>query len=176
MACLRSERWSAPPHALLALQTCLCLWHARSVLVCYTAACRLLGQTARCAAASCWPCRDGSVAGALLGRSSTAHAGSHSTDMLAPGIRACAHASSRRLCLVTWHGCCASSTTLLVLGRCMGSCVNAPMIAIADYTKGVEGFSYNYYEVCRLLASLKASAAPVLPLCPGSVAGCGRCC
>ena len=30
--------------------------------------------------------------------------------------------------------------------ECMGACVNAPMIAIADYTKGVEGFSYNYYE------------------------------
>ena len=28
----------------------------------------------------------------------------------------------------------------------MGSCVNAPMIAVADYTNGVEGFSYNYYE------------------------------
>jgi len=30
--------------------------------------------------------------------------------------------------------------------ECMGACVNAPMVAIADYTKGVEGFSYNYYE------------------------------
>jgi len=30
--------------------------------------------------------------------------------------------------------------------ECMGACVNAPMIAIADYTKGVEGFTYNYYE------------------------------
>merc|ERR1712224_882756 len=30
--------------------------------------------------------------------------------------------------------------------ECMGSCVNAPMIAVADYSKGVEGFSYNYYE------------------------------
>ena len=30
--------------------------------------------------------------------------------------------------------------------ECMGACVNAPMIAIADYTNGVEGFSYNYYE------------------------------
>lgn len=44
--------------------------------------------------------------------------------------------------------------------ECMGCCVNAPMIAVADYTKGtirssrlsrfsppgVEGFSYNYYE------------------------------
>lgn len=30
--------------------------------------------------------------------------------------------------------------------ECMGACVNAPMIAIADYSNGVEGFSYNYYE------------------------------
>eukprot|EP00798_Chlamydomonas_sp_ICE-L_P007333 gene7333-455_t len=30
--------------------------------------------------------------------------------------------------------------------ECMGACVNAPMIAIADYTKGVEGFTYLYYE------------------------------
>ena len=30
--------------------------------------------------------------------------------------------------------------------ECMGCCVNAPMIAVADYSKGVEGFSYNYYE------------------------------
>lgn len=30
--------------------------------------------------------------------------------------------------------------------ECMGACVNAPMIAIADYSNGVEGFSYIYYE------------------------------
>jgi len=30
--------------------------------------------------------------------------------------------------------------------ECMGCCVNAPMIAVADYTKGSEGFTYNYYE------------------------------
>lgn len=30
--------------------------------------------------------------------------------------------------------------------ECMGACVNAPMVAIADYSRGVEGFSYNYYE------------------------------
>jgi hypothetical protein len=26
-----------------------------------------------------------------------------------------------------------------------GSCVNAPMIVVADYSDGVEGYSYNYY-------------------------------
>ena len=30
--------------------------------------------------------------------------------------------------------------------ECMGSCVNGPMMAVADYSGGVEGFSYNYYE------------------------------
>lgn len=30
--------------------------------------------------------------------------------------------------------------------ECMGACVNAPMIAVADYSNGVEGFSYIYYE------------------------------
>lgn len=48
----------------------------------------------------------------------------------------------------------------------MGSCVNAPMIAIADYTKGVSGFTYNYYEdlspadAVRILEELKAGKAP----------------
>ena len=28
----------------------------------------------------------------------------------------------------------------------MGSCVTGPMIAVADYRNGVEGFTYNYYE------------------------------
>ena len=37
---------------------------------------------------------------------------------------------------------------LFTLGEmeCMGSCVNAPMIAVADYTAGTKGYSYNYYE------------------------------
>ncbi|KAF5829532.1 thioredoxin-like [2Fe-2S] ferredoxin-domain-containing protein [Dunaliella salina] len=30
--------------------------------------------------------------------------------------------------------------------ECMGACVNAPMLAVADYSGGVEGYSYNYYE------------------------------
>jgi len=30
--------------------------------------------------------------------------------------------------------------------ECMGACANAPMICVADYTKGVEGFTYNYFE------------------------------
>jgi len=31
--------------------------------------------------------------------------------------------------------------------ECMGACVNAPMLAVADYSGGVEKYSYNYYEV-----------------------------
>ncbi|KAK1310764.1 hypothetical protein QJS10_CPA08g00231 [Acorus calamus] len=30
--------------------------------------------------------------------------------------------------------------------ECMGCCVNAPMITVADYSKGSEGYTYNYYE------------------------------
>lgn len=50
--------------------------------------------------------------------------------------------------------------------ECMGACVNAPMIAIADYTKGVEGFSYTYYEdltpqdVVGIVNDLKSGKAP----------------
>jgi NADH dehydrogenase (ubiquinone) flavoprotein 2 len=50
--------------------------------------------------------------------------------------------------------------------ECMGACVNAPMIAIADYTKGVEGFSYNYYEdltpddVVGIVETLKKGGTP----------------
>ena len=37
---------------------------------------------------------------------------------------------------------------LFTLGEmeCMGACANAPMITIADYSAGVEGFQYTYYE------------------------------
>lgn len=30
--------------------------------------------------------------------------------------------------------------------ECMGCCVNAPMITVADYSKGSDGYTYNYYE------------------------------
>ncbi|KAL6505177.1 hypothetical protein OROGR_024994 [Orobanche gracilis] len=30
--------------------------------------------------------------------------------------------------------------------ECMGCCVNAPMITVADYSDGSEGYTYNYYE------------------------------
>lgn len=30
--------------------------------------------------------------------------------------------------------------------ECMGCCVNAPMMTVADYSNGSEGYAYNYYE------------------------------
>lgn len=30
--------------------------------------------------------------------------------------------------------------------ECMGCCVNAPMITVADYSNGSEGYRYDYYE------------------------------
>ncbi|KXZ51439.1 hypothetical protein GPECTOR_12g402 [Gonium pectorale] len=57
---------------------------------------------------------------------------------------------------------------LFTLGEmeCMGACVNAPMVAIADYTKGVEGFEYTYYEdltpsdMIGILDTLKKGGKP----------------
>ena len=57
---------------------------------------------------------------------------------------------------------------LFTLGEmeCMGSCVNAPMICVADFSNGVEGFSYNYHEDCtaedviKILVDLKAGKKP----------------
>eukprot|EP00201_Polytomella_parva_P022589 CAMPEP_0175045636 /NCGR_PEP_ID=MMETSP0052_2-20121109/4547_1 /TAXON_ID=51329 ORGANISM="Polytomella parva, Strain SAG 63-3" /NCGR_SAMPLE_ID=MMETSP0052_2 /ASSEMBLY_ACC=CAM_ASM_000194 /LENGTH=276 /DNA_ID=CAMNT_0016309217 /DNA_START=52 /DNA_END=882 /DNA_ORIENTATION=+ len=52
--------------------------------------------------------------------------------------------------------------------ECMGACVNAPMIAVADYRNGVEGFSYNYYEdltpqdAVSILEKLKKGEKPKL--------------
>lgn len=50
--------------------------------------------------------------------------------------------------------------------ECMGCCVNAPMIVIADYSKGAEGYSYNYYEdlttkrVIELVEMLRRGESP----------------
>lgn len=50
--------------------------------------------------------------------------------------------------------------------ECMGSCVNAPMIAVADYTEGAEGYTYNYYEdlttqdVIQLVERLRKGEKP----------------
>ena len=50
--------------------------------------------------------------------------------------------------------------------ECMGCCVNAPMVCVADYTKGVEGFTYNYYEdittsdAINIVETLKKGGTP----------------
>ncbi|XXG68162.1 hypothetical protein AAC387_Pa06g1313 [Persea americana] len=50
--------------------------------------------------------------------------------------------------------------------ECMGCCVNAPMITVADYSKGSEGYTYNYYEdvtpkrVIEIVEMLRKGEAP----------------
>jgi len=50
--------------------------------------------------------------------------------------------------------------------ECMGCCVNAPMIAVADYRNGVAGYTYNYYEdltpqtAVKVCQELKAGKSP----------------
>lgn len=50
--------------------------------------------------------------------------------------------------------------------ECMGSCVNAPMITVADYSNGSEGYTYNYYEdvtperVVEIVEKLKKGEKP----------------
>jgi NADH dehydrogenase (ubiquinone) flavoprotein 2 len=39
--------------------------------------------------------------------------------------------------------------------ECMGACSTAPMIAVADYSNGVEGYSYNYYEDLTVADAIK---------------------
>uniref|UniRef100_A0A8N4I976 NADH dehydrogenase [ubiquinone] flavoprotein 2, mitochondrial isoform X1 n=1 Tax=Elaeis guineensis var. tenera TaxID=51953 RepID=A0A8N4I976_ELAGV len=61
--------------------------------------------------------------------------------------------------------------------ECMGCCVNAPMITVADYTKGSEGYSYNYYEdvtpkrVIEIVEMLRKGEKPPFFVCDiGSLA------
>jgi len=50
--------------------------------------------------------------------------------------------------------------------ECMGACVNAPMITVADYSQGTEGFTYYYYEdltvddAIRIVDQLKKGEKP----------------
>lgn len=46
---------------------------------------------------------------------------------------------------------CINFDSCLMLFFTQGCCVNAPMIVIADYTKGAEGYTYNYYVSYYLL-------------------------
>ena len=83
-------------------------------------------------------------------------------------------AESRERLAVAGQGIKRGETTkcgTFTLGEmeCMGCCVNAPMVVVADYSKGVEGFSYNYYEdltpesVVKLVDQLKQSGTASLP-------------
>ena len=68
--------------------------------------------------------------------------------------------------------------------ECMGSCVNAPMICIADFSNGVEGFSYNYHEDCtpedvvQILDDIKSGKKPKVrhrPPCHDLTTCCACC-
>eukprot|EP00983_Pelagomonas_calceolata_P077871 1154047-Pelagomonas_calceolata.AAC.3 len=48
--------------------------------------------------------------------------------------------------------------------ECMGACVNAPMLAVANYSGGVEKYSYNYYELaCFCTGACAAALGMCLP-------------
>lgn len=62
--------------------------------------------------------------------------------------------------------------------ECMGSCVNAPMIAVADYrSPDATSFTYQYYEdlttedTIRLLEDLKAGKTPEKVFNPSFASG-----
>lgn len=66
--------------------------------------------------------------------------------------------------------------------ECMGSCVTGPMIAVADYTKGTQGFTYTYFEdltpstAVRVLEDLRAGRTPKVRSRPlPSLCRCARC-
>ena len=58
--------------------------------------------------------------------------------------------------------------------ECMGCCVNAPMITVADYSTGPEGYIYNYYEkltpkrVVEIEEAADHGAVPMFAKLPGS--------
>ncbi|OUS44921.1 putative NADH-ubiquinone oxidoreductase [Ostreococcus tauri] len=89
------------------------------------------------------------------------------------GTTPCMLRGSREIekALEEWMGVKKFETTAcgtFTLGEmeCMGCCVNAPMIAVADYRNGVEGYSYNYYEdltpqtAVKVCEALKAGKSP----------------
>ena len=66
--------------------------------------------------------------------------------------------------------------------ECMGSCVTGPMIAVADYTKGTQGFTYTYFEdltpstAVKVLEDLRAGRTPKVRTCAlPSSRRCARC-
>ena len=66
--------------------------------------------------------------------------------------------------------------------ECMGSCVNAPMIAVADYSgPDVRSFSYTYYEdltpedAVSIMEDLKAGKKPRVSVYCVIVCWCAFC-
>ena len=51
----------------------------------------------------------------------------------------------------------------------MGACANAPMITVADYSGGVESFTYNYFEdltaedAVAIVDDVRAGKKPQVP-------------
>ena len=71
--------------------------------------------------------------------------------------------------------------------ECMGACANAPMITIADYSSGVEGFSYKYFEdlspqdAVDIVAAYQKGEKPkagthAFASCPCAAGGGSACC
>jgi len=52
---------------------------------------------------------------------------------------------------------------LMCLVLLQGCCVNAPMITVADYSNGSEGYTYNYF-VCQISLN-NFSFSPALSYC-----------
>mmetsp|Transcript_32365 Transcript_32365/g.44886 ORF Transcript_32365/g.44886 Transcript_32365/m.44886 type:complete len:273 (+) Transcript_32365:86-904(+) len=81
------------------------------------------------------------------------------------GARDIEAAMEKHLGIKKWE---TTADGMFTLGEmeCMGCCVNAPMVAVADYTNGVEGYSYNYYEdltpasTVKILDMLKKGEKP----------------
>ncbi len=55
--------------------------------------------------------------------------------------------------------------------ECMGCCVNAPMIAVADYSGGSDSYTYNYFEdlteddAVRIVENLRQGKKPKVRYC-----------
>lgn len=87
------------------------------------------------------------------------------TPCMVRGSRDIEAALEKHLGIKKWQ---TTADNYFTLGEmeCMGCCVNAPMVVVADYTKGIEGYSYNYYEdltpasACQITDDLKAGKTP----------------
>jgi len=87
------------------------------------------------------------------------------TPCMVRGSREIEAALEKHLGIKKWE---TTADNLFTLGEmeCMGCCVNAPMFVVADYTNGIEGYSYNYYEdltpesACNVLDQLKRGEKP----------------